>query len=154
MVSVYFQPVESWQSSLSKPQVLKVFKTNGGGPFPAQLSLPSRWTPPRDCHVLTSFPSASLLARFLGCGWAPSGLPSGAQSSPGSPRGCALSSPACSQYWTPVQAGEHQEAVPFPPMPSTCRSPLLPNWELLTEKQTQLSLIDNQAEDSNFIYFH
>lgn len=26
--------------------------------------------------------------------------------------------------------------------------------ELLTEKQTQLSLIDNQADDSNFIYFH
>lgn len=52
----------------------------------------------------------------------------------------------------------HQEAVPFLPVPSTCRSPLLPNFpvskELLTEKQTQLSLIDNQADDSNFMYFH
>lgn len=108
--------------------------------------------------TLTSSPSALLLEPFWECGWAPLGLLSGAPSSPGLPHGCALSSPACSRYWMPVQVGEPSGQGPShslcPEHTGLSCSPALPVPKELPEKQPHLSLIYYQANDSNFTYFH
>lgn len=130
-LSVCFQPVESWQSSLSKPRVLKVFKTNGGGQFPG--SLRSSPSPAGDrSHETAKYLPPSLLPRC----WRGFGDVDGLLQ--GSPQVHSPLLDHLANVLYPVllvlntgrlcRRESHQEAVPFPPVPSTCSSPLLPNF--------------------------
>lgn len=130
-LSVRFQPVEPWQSSLSKPRVLKVFKTNGGVPFPGSLcSCPS----PAGEHSHET--ATHLPPSLLPCCWRGFGNVDGFLQ--GSPQVHSPLLDHLTDVLYPVllvlntgclcRRESHQEAVLFlPPVTSTCRSPLLPS---------------------------